>query len=214
MLLLYLIDMPTPPVLTGCADTKDRSLATLVTAFAADPFIRWLFPDAQGYLTSFPRFLNVLAGSAFDHKAAYRTEDFGAAALWLPPGVSPDAKALGAFISECIDEHLHKNVFSILEQVNAAHPQVAHWYLPAIGIDPPLQGRGYGTALLAHGLEICDRSGTAAYLEATTPANIPLYERFGFKVMGRIQAGRSPALTPMIREARQVHGALSAPAKH
>jgi ribosomal protein S18 acetylase RimI-like enzyme len=195
------MNMPNPPILPISANDKDRSLATLVNAFAADPFIRWLFPDAHGYLTHFPQFLNVLAGSAFKHTTAFRTVDFGAAALWLPPGVSPDAEALGAFISECIDENVHGDVFNILEQVNAAHPQAAHWYLPAIGVDPLLQGRGYGSALLAHGLAICDRSRTAVYLEATTPANIPLYERFGFEIVGSIQAGSSPMLTPMVRGA-------------
>lgn len=196
------MNLTTPSILPAASRDKDRSLATLVTAFASDPFIRWLFPDAHGYLTHFQQFLNVLAGSAFEHNAAYRTGDFGAAALWLPPGVSPDAEALGAFISECMDANLHADVFNILEQVNAAHPQAAHWYLPTIGVDPLLQGRGYGSALLAHGLEICDCSRTAVYLEATTPANIPLYERFGFKMLGSIQAGSSPTLTPMLRAAR------------
>jgi ribosomal protein S18 acetylase RimI-like enzyme len=65
-----------------------------------------------------------------------------------------------------------------------------------------LQGKGYGSALLSSGLMTCDEQHVAAYLEATNPANIPLYERFGFRTIGTIQAGSSPAITPMLREAR------------
>jgi len=77
-----------------------------------------------------------------------------------------------------------------------------HWYLPAIGVDPRGQGKGYGSALLAHSLEVCDRAHEAAYLESTNPLNIHLYERFGFEVIGEIQAGRSPTIVPMLRAAR------------
>jgi hypothetical protein len=31
---------------------------------------------------------------------------------------------------------------------------------------------------------------------------VPLYERHGFKVIGEIQSGSSPTLTPMLRPAR------------
>ena len=105
-------------------------------------------------------------------------------------------------MEEGVDEKLLGEVFAVLEQVGGSHPQVEHWYLPAIGVDPRCQCKGYGSALLARGLQVCDREHVAAYLEATNPANIPLYERFGFEVAGKIQAGDSPAITPMFRAAR------------
>ena len=181
---------------------RERAIAALVTAFASDPFIRWMFPDAQQYLTYFPQVLKFFGGRAFDNASAYRSEDFGATALWLPPGVSPDEEALGAVMEEGVEGVLQSEVFAVLEQVGRSHPEAEHWYLPAIGVDPRLQGRGYGSALLALGLEVCDRDHVAAYLEATNPANVPLYQRFGFEVVGAIQAGSSPAITPMFRAAR------------
>ena len=50
------------------------------------------------------------------------------------------------------------------------HPTFDHWYLPLAGVDPPAQGRGLGSVLLRHALEICDRGGLPAYLEATLRA--------------------------------------------
>ena len=180
----------------------ERSIAALVTAFVSDPFIRWMFPDGKQYLDYFPQVLKYFAGRAFDHGSAFRSEDFAAAALWLPPGVGPDEQAVGAVIQEGVTSKLQGEVFAVLEQVGSSHPEVPHWYLPAMGVEPRFQGKGYGSALLARGLEVCDRGHVAAYLESTSPANIPLYKRFGFEVVGEIQTGSSPAITPMFRAAR------------
>lgn len=194
--------MPGPSVIPATPGDFDRSIAALVAAFIGDPFIRWMFPDARQYLDSFPQVLRHFAGGAFDHGSAYRSEDFKAAALWLPPGIGPDEEALGGVMVEGVAPDRLDEVFAVLEQVGASHPDVPHWYLPAIGVEPMCQGTGYGSALLARGLEACDDGHVAAYLEATNSANIPLYERFGFEVVGEIQAGSSPAITPMLRAAR------------
>ena len=47
-----------------------------------------------------------------------------------------------------------------------------------------------------------DRDGLPAYLESSNPANISLYERHGFEVMGRIRVADSPVMTPMLRRPR------------
>ena len=48
----------------------------------------------------------------------------------------------------------------------------------------------------------CDDDGLIAYLESSNPRNLSLYERHGFEIIGKIQAGTSPTLYPMIREAQ------------
>jgi ribosomal protein S18 acetylase RimI-like enzyme len=101
-----------------------------------------------------------------------------------------------------VDGVLRAEVLAVLEQVGASHPAEPHWYLPAIGVDPRFHGRGYSSALLARSLEVCDRDHGTAYLETTNPANISLYRRFGFEVVGAIQAGSSPTINPMLRVAR------------
>jgi GNAT superfamily N-acetyltransferase len=181
---------------------RDRSIAALVTAFTSDPVIRWMLPDPQQYLRYFPDILRYFAGGAFDHKSAYRTEDYLGTALWLPPGAGPDEESLVKVMEEGVDPALQGDAFTMLEKVSSSHPDVAHWYLPVIGVDPMYQGKGYGSALLARGLEICDQNRLAAYLEATNPRSIPLYQRFGYEIQGKIQAGSSPAITTMFRPAR------------
>jgi GNAT superfamily N-acetyltransferase len=87
-------------------------------------------------------------------------------------------------------------------QMGEFHLTEPHWYLPLIGVDVTKQGRGYGSALLRHALERCDRDGLPAYLEAKSALNKPLYERQGFEELGVIQAGSSPPMWPMQRRPR------------
>ncbi len=143
---------------------KERLIATLVTAFTSDPFIRWMLPEPRQYLVYFPAVLKFFAGGAFDHESAYCAEDFISAALWLPPGISPDEESLGQVMQEAVAPELQEEVFAVLEQVGASHPETEHWYLPAMGVDPLFQGKGYGSALMERGLEVCDRNHVAAYL--------------------------------------------------
>lgn len=93
-------------------------------------------------------------------------------------------------------------VFSMFEQMETYHPTETHWHLPLIGVDPALQGRGVGAALMRHALEKCDLEETLAYLESSNPRNISLYERLGFEPLGSIQVADSPTIVPMLRRPR------------
>ena len=182
------------------SEEKTRTIAALVTAFADDPFIRWMFPDAHQYLSAFPLILKYFAGAAFEHGTAYRSEDFSAACLWLPPGVSPDEEGLGQVMENWLDGSLQEQVFAVMEQVGKGHPEEPHWYLPAMGVDPRYQGKGKGSVLLDRSLQGCDPTCDLAYLESTNPVNVPFYQRLGFRVIGTIQIDGSPVLTRMLRE--------------
>ena len=70
-----------------------------------------------------------------------------------------------------------------------------------IGVDAVCQGRGLGGALLRETLAVCDRDSLLAYLEASSPRSIPLYERFGFRCCEPLTIGSCPSITPMWREA-------------
>lgn len=123
-------------------------------------------------------------------------------ALWLPPGVSSDEEAMAALAQESVPPSEQEEVFGFPGQMPAYHPHEPHWYLPLIGVDPSQQGRGHGGALLQHTLQICDREGLPAYLEATSPRSKALYLCHGFEESGVIQAGNSPAMWPMLRKPR------------
>jgi ribosomal protein S18 acetylase RimI-like enzyme len=189
-------------ILNAPTSDSDRAIATMVTAFSSDPFVRWMLPEPNQYLTYFAAAVRLFAGAAFEAGSAFRSADFMAVALWLPPGVHSDAEPLGVLMQTAIHEDVQADAFAVLEQMGMSHPEEDHWYLPMIGVDPARQGMGYGSALLDTSLASCDEAHLPAYLESTSPRNIPLYERYGFKLTGEIQIGGSPPIWPMLREAR------------
>lgn len=185
----------------GRAD-EAKAFATVALAFAGDPMMRWSFPDPATYLAVAPGFIRAFGGNAIVSGTADVAGDFAAVALWLPPGVEPDAEAMGEIIQAHIPPEKMADGGGLVAQMQKFHPREPHWYLPLIGTDPAHRGKGYGAALMAHAVRRCDESGAPAYLESSNPANVPFYERFGFQVMGAIQQGSSPQLTPMLRPAR------------
>lgn len=66
----------------------------------------------------------------------------------------------------------------------------SHWYLWAVGVVPPSQGKGVGGRLLKAGLTRANTEGTACYLETGVASNIHFYERHGFRVVEEGQVPR------------------------
>ncbi len=196
--------MSTPIVRTATVEDQRRLVSTIVLAFVSDPVARWVWPDPHQYLTTFPEFTEIFGGRAFEHGSALYADGFSGCGLWLPPHVAPDEEMLVALLEKSVASARLSGVFSVLEEMGRYHPTEPHWYLPLIGVEPTAQRRGYGSALMRHALERVDREGCVAYLESTNPANIPLYERHGFEVVGTIQVADAPPMFPMRRTARQL----------
>jgi GNAT superfamily N-acetyltransferase len=187
---------------SATADEMPRVVSTIVAAFVADPPARFAWPCAHDYLEAMPLATREFAGACFQHGTAYISPDFSGAALWLPPGVEPGGERLEKMFRDTADPANLDDLLATFAKMEQFHPSEAHWYLPQIGVDPSAQGSGVGAALMRHALARCDRENTLAYLEASTPANVPYYEQFGFEAIGQIQVGRAPPVTPMVRRPR------------
>ncbi|MFL5295056.1 MAG: GNAT family N-acetyltransferase [Phenylobacterium sp.] len=181
------------------AEQAEDLRQTLVLAFSADPCTRYIWPNPRDFLACYPRMVRAIGGVDLDRGSGYATADFGAGALWLQPGRKPDSDAIDALIGETVSPERQAVAGQVGELMQAFHPDEPHWYLSMLGVDPARQGRGLGSALLRHTLAICDSEGLPAYLESSNPKNVPLYERFGFEVIGQIQPADFPGLTPMLR---------------
>jgi GNAT superfamily N-acetyltransferase len=188
-----------PEVRSAGANVQASTINTLVLGFAGDPMTRWVWPDSSEYLGIMPQFVRAFGGRAFEHGTAYITEGARAAALWLPPGVEPDEAAMGAVVAQALRPEIADDMELVLEGMAKHHPHEPHWYLPLIAADPNWIGQGLGTLLMKHALRRCDDEGIAAHLESSNPRNIPFYQRHGFRIIGEIQHGSSPMLTPMLR---------------
>jgi ribosomal protein S18 acetylase RimI-like enzyme len=195
------IDIRIAPPAAGPVE-RDPVMDILALAFSTDPAVRYMFPHAATYLASFNRLATAMAGSALAAGTAWVANDGAAAALWLAPGVHADGEAIGALVGETVSEDRLETLGQLGELMGQFHPTEPHWYLSMIGVDPSRQGQGQGSALLKAGLARCDADGLPAYLESSSPKNVPLYERHGFEVIGLIKPGDHPGLIPMYRPAR------------
>lgn len=183
-------------------DDQQAVVDVITLAFSADPIARWSLPDPKTYLAVMPEVVRAFGGNGFTLGSAYCTEGYAGAALWLPPGVGPDAERLAALMQDHAPDGVLPDLMAVFEQMSVYHPHGPHWYLPLIGVDPVRQNQGHGSALMRHALRRCDEDRLPAYLESSNPRNISLYQRHGFEIIGTIRVGSSPPVVPMLREPR------------
>jgi GNAT superfamily N-acetyltransferase len=178
----------------------------LARAFYDDPHFRWFVRDDGKRMHKLERGFATFIGRVWlPHDEGYTHERLIGAALWMPP----DTWHLGPFaqllLLPAIVGDLRADTPRLLKALNfieKKHPrEPAHWYLPIIGVAPAWQGRGYGAALLRATLQRCDADRVPAYLEASTPRNLALYERNGFEALEECRyAADGPPLWRMWRE--------------
>jgi predicted N-acetyltransferase YhbS len=65
-------------------------------------------------------------------------------------------------------------------------PREPHWHLGPVGVAPPLQGRGMGTALMERFCHEVDARQGAAFLDTDQSRSVCFYQRFGFRVVDEI----------------------------
>uniref|UniRef100_A0AAU3GSS1 GNAT family N-acetyltransferase n=1 Tax=Streptomyces sp. NBC_01401 TaxID=2903854 RepID=A0AAU3GSS1_9ACTN len=182
---------------------RDRIVRILEEAFHHDPVSSWIFPDEDHRRAVHGKFLGVFADVALDNGRVDLLEDGAATALWLsvPAGAPEGEDDTPALMRETADPD-NERAELVGRLTGAVHPHDrAHAYLLMIGVSPERQGEGIGEALMRGVLEQCDREGTPAYLEASSPRSRGLYERLGFTFMGRtVDLPEGPPMWPMWRE--------------
>ena len=144
--------------------------------------------------------------SALAHDWVWMTQECTAAAVWIPPGQSELSEAEERLLGPLIDELAPDRaelLFELFELFEDSHPHdQPHYYLSLLGTDTNHLGRGIGLGLLAHNLELIDRQHAPAFLEASNPGNVALYQRHGFEPIGGFDApAGGPHVTAMWRPA-------------
>ena len=188
---------------TSTIDDASLIGRTLARAFDDDPMMRWFFPDDATREAGLGRYFSTIFTRQYVRHGVCEHTD-AAAAYWVPPGAQdkavPDAETVQE-LAEILGDRAP--LFREAVEAAAGHgPQEPHWYLAVVGADPAAQGQGHGAALLRSGLAKADAAGLPVYLESSKPSNLPVYEHFGFTVLGEVQLpGGGPTLWPMRRPA-------------
>lgn len=186
----------------------DTAAVTMERAFLSDPLFIWVFPRSATRATALRTFMRGGLEYGVRYGRVTSAHDAKAVSIWVPPGpgltmprmvrsgffglpfrigFGPFARFIGA--NEVMDK-IHKR--------GVPEP---HWYLMLVGVDPELQGRGVGSALVKEGLIQADRGGFPCYLETSEKRNLAFYERHGFFVLEETVLGKGgPVAWAMRRE--------------
>jgi GNAT superfamily N-acetyltransferase len=183
----------------------------LARAFFDDPVFTWVLRGDVRRMRNLRRgFEMFLRRVWLAEQQTYTTAGTAGVAVWEPPGawklgLGEQLRLLPGMLA-VFGRHSPR-ILRVLAKLEAGHPSEPasppHYYLAFLGVDPPWQGRGLGSALLMPVLERCDRERVPAYLEASTARNRALYERLGFDVTEEFKLARAaPAQWRMWREPR------------
>lgn len=189
----------------------DRAAAvrTFAAAFADDPAICFIWPDAAERYRRRPAVMELIwDGDMADPAAggtAWATTGAEAVTLWLPSttrdGPSPGligllrrAPRLWRVFGTAV-----RRALALGDALVANHPQQPHAYLHFAACHPSHQGKGLGGAAIRAGLAASP--GLPAFLETANEANLGLYRALGFAVVSDYRVPRGPRLWTMTRPA-------------
>lgn len=203
------MDLPEPVRL----DERDWKTAgrILARAFVQNPSMIWSLPNASKR----PQQLEWLLGTAL--RFCCRAGEawcfpgvVSGVAGWLPPGKTQiglwEMMSVG-FLAAPLQVGLpaSKVITQVTNELQKVHHQAEptdHWYLYAIGVDPALQGKGYGSRLMHRVLERVDAAKQRCYLETDKPEDVAFYTKHGFRVRSEFPLlGRGPTIWTMSRDA-------------
>jgi GNAT superfamily N-acetyltransferase len=193
--------VPNPSVRPATPDDHEAAAEALALAFTDDPAWAHLLPDSDTRAERLLAFFTAEIGNLTPElREVWVTEDGSGAAVWARPGRwrVPVTRTLRAArpMAGVFGARLPLATWTLL-RLERRHPSApGHWYLHYLGVEPRRQGRGLGGALLAPVLDLCDREGHPAHLEASTERNRMLYERHGFAL---IETFELPAGGPPLR---------------
>jgi hypothetical protein len=184
-----------------------RVVDILVEAFYADPLWSWAFPDPLRRRAQHRWLWGLSVQGALRYPWVRLDAVEAACAVWIPPGGTElTDEAMATFerrLAELAGDSSDR-VHEALELLEHAHPEgEPHYYLSLLGTDPRQLGHGYGLGLLGASVALIDEERMPAYLEASNPANVPLYERYGFAVHSSFTlSDGGPEVFTMWRDAR------------
>jgi ribosomal protein S18 acetylase RimI-like enzyme len=190
-----------------------RTTEVLTRAFEDYPLMTYAIPDKRKRINAVGRLYGGILRYCLHYGEAYVTAALQGAAGWLPPErpfPSFWCMAWSGMITVPFSfgwegfQRLHA-ADQVAQQLHWKHGLEAgkHWYLWAIGVDPPDQGMGVARRILQPVLARADQTRCPCYLETHKEANLPIYQRLGFEVVSQVPVPGHPiTVWAMLRSPR------------
>jgi ribosomal protein S18 acetylase RimI-like enzyme len=172
----------------------DAATESLVQAFAEDPLLAYLLPDAASRSRRAFHCLGAVVRYGLLFGEVYATSpNMEGVAVWLPPEESNPSfrKMLRAGVARLPITAGVRCTWRFwklechLSAVWDRHGRMPHWYLALLGVLPAAQGCGHGGQLVSAMLRRFGEQRLPCCVDTANSKNVPFYERFGFTLVER-----------------------------
>lgn len=200
------------PVSLG-RNNLSAAISLLTKAFHADPLLSYIFAVS---VSDYERTLEELFRFSCEVRLLlewplwgwYSAEGTltGVAGLSMPEE-KPWPQSLEAVYNEfqaCIGPAASQRIERYARLADSYRPKEPHYHLGFIGVHPQAQGQGYGRKLL-DALQTCSEEhpdSIGVYLDTDSVKNVAIYERCGYRVLGKVMLEEQP-IWCMFRDNRQ-----------
>jgi ribosomal protein S18 acetylase RimI-like enzyme len=178
---------------------RGQAANLLAKAFHDDPLYVLVVPEEGKRANVLSWLFDRVIAYSLLYGQVHTTPVLEGVACWLPPGQTE--VTLGRLVRSGLyavplrlGVAAYRRFDAYLRYVDTLHKRYApepHWYLWALGVDPPRQGRGIGSRLLEPVLARAGADGAACYLDTGTERNVLFYEKRGFQA---VHEGQVPKL--------------------
>ena len=166
-------------------------------AFVDEPMMRWPMGEAadptEQCTRCFAYFLEIALGLGLVWEAG----SANGAAVWVPPGRLEDwgSHPWNQPRIQALTDDGGSRYDTFWRWVDTHSPNEELWQLDSIAVDPAVQRRGFGGALIQAGLDRARIDGVGAFLSTGTAHNVTTYEKHGFRV---VESANAPDDGPRI----------------
>lgn len=203
-----------PAIRPAAAADLPAAADTLAAAFAAYPWTQWVV-DPDDHLERLRGLYAIYLRVALELGQLWVSDDCAAVAAWTSSRAAAaqeelfERQELVAEIARLSGSRVG-NVLAGIDALAPHAPSDDHWVLAAVGVRPERQGAGLGTRVLAPALARFDLDGELAVLDTSSPENVRLYERLGFRTTAEVEMpDGGPRVWLMRREPRATGGAAA-----
>lgn len=192
------------------AERAEQAVDVLVDSFYGYPVMRYIVGEVddeyEGRLRKLMRFFVAARYSRDEPVLVVKENDRAVATAILTPPFQSEPTSMLAKHREAVWKDLGDDARSRYEALGDLwrlfeFPE-PHYHLNMIGVLRSYAGRGFGRLLLdaVHQLSSKDPDSNGVSLNTEDERNVPLYEHFGYRIVGHAQATRDIDTWVMFRE--------------
>ena len=171
--------------------------AMLARAFHDDPLMRYAIPDSDERARLLPSLYERMIRFGMLAGEVYATGDVPeGVAIWIPPNAkwtreNIEASGMHEFATLIGNDayQRYREVVSQEWQARLREIPGPGWYLFILGVEPRVQRRGLGGALMRPILDRADTEQVVCYLETENERNVAFYLKQGFDLIVSEEAG-------------------------